>query len=324
MTTFLRKKPRLLAALVLVIAAPALAQSAADPGAEARLRKLEAEVTALQRKVFPGGDGTFFPQIQPGTSATPAPGTPASAPSTDMLARMDAIEGQIARLTSQVEESSNKVSLLEARLVKLEGAAVPAATGTGTVAAPAPAATPAAVAPKPTPSAKPPVTTTKTAPSTPSAARLAAVRAVEKPATADPADDEYSYGFRLWEAKLYPESQQQLKMYLQKYPKHGRVSHARNLLGRTYLDEGNLDEAGNWFLENYRADKTGARAPDSLLFLAETYVRKAAKRTDAAERQKDNNRVCVALAQLVDDYPAEAAGRLRAQYETVRGKVKCN
>ena len=41
--------------------APVLAQDAAT--AE-RLRKVEGEVRALQRKVFPGGDGKFFePQI---------------------------------------------------------------------------------------------------------------------------------------------------------------------------------------------------------------------------------------------------------------------
>lgn len=316
MTKFLRTKPRLFAALMLVIAAPALAQSSLDPGAEARLRKIEAEVGALQRKVFPGGDGTFFPQLQPGQSAAPATGTPATAPVTDMLARMDALDGQIARLTAQVEESGNKVSLLEGRLAKLEAAAAPAApaaTGSGTVVAPAPAPTTAAVTPKPAPTAKPPVTTTKSAPANPPAARLAAVRAVEKPATADPGDDEYSYGFRLWEAKFYPEAEQQLKLYMQKHPKHTKVSHARNLLGRAYLDEGNLDEAGKWFYENYKADKNGARAPDSVLYLAETW-----------QRKKDTNRVCIALAQFVDDYPAEAAGRLRSQYEALRGKVKCN
>jgi TolA-binding protein len=311
MTKFLRSKPRLFAALMLVIAAPALAQSSLDTGAEARLRKLEAEVGALQRKVFPGGDGTFFPQIQPAAAGTPATGTPATAPTTDMLARMDALDGQIARLTAQVEESGNKVAQLEGRLVKLETAAAPAATGSGTVVAPVPAATTAAVTPKPTPTAKPAVTTTK--PATPSAARLAAVRAVEKPVTADPGDDEYSYGFRLWEAKFYPEAQQQLKLYLQKHPRHAKLSHARNLLGRAYLDEGNLDEAGKWFYENYKADKNGARAPDSVLYLAETWHRK-----------KDTNRVCIALAQFVDDYPADAAGRLRSQYEALRTKVKCN
>ncbi|MBY0344843.1 MAG: hypothetical protein K2Q29_13410, partial [Sphingomonadales bacterium] len=59
-------------ASVATIAVPAAAQ---DSTAEARLRKVEAEIRALQRKVFPGGDGKFFePQIAPGTQA-PAPAT---------------------------------------------------------------------------------------------------------------------------------------------------------------------------------------------------------------------------------------------------------
>ena len=110
----------LLVTLALAIAAPALAQSAADPSLEARLRKLEAEVAALQRVVFPGGDGRFFPQIQPAQPATAAPGTPASAPSADMLTRMDSMEGQLARLTAQVEEDRNRMDKLEARLDALE------------------------------------------------------------------------------------------------------------------------------------------------------------------------------------------------------------
>lgn len=337
----LRKRPGFLAALALVMAAPALAQNAADPAAEARLRKLEAEVAALQRKVFPGGDGTFFPQLQPGQAATTQSGTPATGPVTDILARMDALEAQIARLTAQSEEGANKLGKLETRVTALESAGSAAASTTATSApsapapataaptpTPAPTPAPAAAAPKPAGTApavtapalkpaatapRPATTTPKPAAAAPSATRLAAVRAVEKPQTADPGDDEYSYGFRLWEAKFYPESQQQLKLFLQKYPKHSRVSFARNLLGRAYLDEGNLDEAGKWFYENYKADKGGARAPDSVLYLADTWLRK-----------KDNNRVCIALAQFVDDYPAEAAGRLRSQYDGLRSKVKCN
>ena len=311
-------KPTVMVALVLALAGPALAQNV-DTMAEARIRKIEAEVAALQRKVFPGGDGTFFPQIQPAQAATSPGGTPATTPATDMLARMDALEGQVARLTAQIEESGNKIGKMESRLAALE-AAGSSAVGAGTIAAPTTAAASTAVTPAPKPATPAPGNTkpattppAKPVATGPSATRLAAVRAIEKPATADIGDDEYSYGYRLWEAKFYPEAQQQLKMYLQKYPKHTRVSYARNLLGRAYLDEGNLDEAGKWFYENYKADKAGARAPDSVLYLAETWLRK-----------KDNNRVCIALAQFVDDYPAEAGGRLRSQYDTVRGKVKCN
>ena len=293
-------KSRSLAVVIaMVIAAPALAQSTGD--LDIRLRKLEAEVTALQRTVFPGADGRFFPQQQPGQPSSIAPGSPASAPSTDMLTRMDALEGQVARLTSQVEEDHNKLEKMDARIAALEaGSKAPNAAP-----APAPSSSPAVIktpAPKPVPVAV-----------DPTAKRLAAVRAVEKPRTNDAGDDEYSYGFRLWEAKFFPESEQQLKLFLQKYPKHPRTSYARNLLGRDYLDDNNAHDAAGWFLQNYKLEPKGDRAPDSLLYLAESM-----------RRLGDTQRGCVALKQFSSTFPAEASGRLKTQYEATRAGLKCN
>jgi TolA-binding protein len=170
---------------------------------------------------------------------------------------------------------------------------------TTTTAKPAPAAKPAAAAR--------PVATK------PSPQRLAAVQKIEKPATTDPADDEYSYGFRLWEAKFYPEARQQLQIYVDKYPKHAKISFGRNLLGKAYLDDGKPYEAGGWFVKNYQADKKGARAPDSLLNLAE-----------AMRQYKDTSRACIALAEFGEVYPKEATGRLKSQYDALVKQVKCD
>ncbi len=303
----------LLVAIALALVAPTLplsAQSTSDPAAEARLRKLEAEMRALQRVVFPGGDGKFFPpQVTTGTATTPA-GTPATTPVADMLTRMEALESQLARLTAQTEVNTNKLTQLEAQVAALRaGTPSPAVTSTPT---PAATLTPAAT-PTPRPSASPTPRPTATTASGPSAARLAAVRAVQKPATDDPGDDEYSYGFRLWEAKLHPEAQQQLKLFLDKYPRHTRLSYARNLLGRSLLDEGKPRDAATWFLQNYQANKAGERAPDSLLFLAESM-----------RLLKDTQRACVALSQFVNEYPREAAGRLKGQYDATRGGLTCS
>jgi TolA-binding protein len=117
---------------------------------------------------------------------------------------------------------------------------------------------------------------------------------------------------KLWEAKFYPEAQQQLKLYLDQYPKHKRVSYARNLLGRAYLDDGKPREAAPWFLQNYQADKKGARASDSLLYLSAAMI-----------ELKDINRACIALGEFADGYPAEA-GALKSAYDGIRAKVKCN
>jgi TolA-binding protein len=303
------------------LSGPAFAQ---DTLAEARLRKMEAEIRALQRQVFPGGDGKYFaPEITPGQPAAAGAAAPASTPVTDLLTRMDSVEAQLARLTAQIEQSSNRLSQLEARAgIAASGAAPTAAAPTAPDAnltamsggASQPKPTPAvAAAPAPAPAPERVATSTPApAASGPSATRLAAVRAVEKPSTGDPVDDEYSYGFRLWDAKLYPEAEQQLKMFVDRYPRHERTSYARNLLGRAYLDEGKPRDAATWFLQNYQADKSGARAPDSLLYLAESM-----------RRLQDTSRACIALAEFAETYAAEAAGRLKSQYDATRAGVKC-
>lgn len=302
-----------------VTAVPAMAQ---DNSAEARIRKLEAEMRAVQRQVFPGGDGRYFePQIATGTQPRAAPTTPSTTAVTDILARLDALEAQIATLTAQTEQNANALTQLTTRLSALEvtttAASSPAPTPTpvpGTASAgnlqAMGAATPAA-----RPAATPANTTAPAAaaPTGPTAQRLAAVQAIAKPQTSDPGDDEYSYGFRLWDAGFYPEAQQQLTLFVEKYPRHARISFGRNLLGRAYLDDGKPREAASWFLKNYQADKNGARAADSLLYLAEAMI-----------ASNDTNRACIALAEFSETYPAIATGRLASDYQTSRRKVTCN
>lgn len=297
---------------LIALTATAVPATAQDAATAARLNKAEAEIRALQRKVFPGGDGRFFePQISAAHPTGSVATTPSTTAVTDILARLDAMEAQIARLTSQTEENTNAIAKLNTRLGALEvttGAAAAAVNPTPTPSSTTPAPTPAATRPAavtPTPAA--------TRPTGPSAQRLAAVQAIAKPQTGDAGDDEYSYGFRLWEAKFYPEAQQQLSLFVEKYPNHKQISYGRNLLGRAYLDDGKVKEAAPWFLKNYQSDKQGARAPDSLLFLAEAMI-----------AMKDTKRACIALAEFSETYPAVASGRLKAQYDADRAKVKCN
>ncbi|MDG2001707.1 MAG: hypothetical protein P8J20_00090 [Novosphingobium sp.] len=308
------------AALAVVVpAAPALSQ---DTLGEARVRKMEAEIRALQRKVFPGGDGKFFqPEIkQPNNSGgTSATGQPASSAVTDLLTRMDALETRMAGLTAQIEQNSNRLAQLEASdaatasaasLAAGEGVAAPAETSV----APATGTTPQANLDAMTGGAsKPATTTTPATTSAPPAERVSGVSAVIKPETEDSADDEYTYGFRLWDAKFHPEAQQQLKLFLDKHPTHWRATWGRNLLGRAYLDDGNAREAAKWFLQNYQADKTSARAPDSLLYLGV-----------AMKRLEDTKRACIALAEFSETYAAETAGRLKGLYDTTRNGLDCS
>ena len=286
------------ASATLLTVPPAIAQ---DSGEEARLRKIEAEVRALQRRVFPGGDGRYFePEITaPAETARTPIGGPSTTAVTDILTRLDAMESQLQRLTAQNEENANGLRLLADRVEELEAtrsAAQP--SGTLPVASGTPNATPA---PTPTPAASP------------SPARIAAVQAIMKPQTDDAADDEYTYGFRLWEAGFYPEAQQQLTLFVEQNPDHWRATYGRNLLGRAYLDDDKPRDAAPWFLRNYQADKNAARAGDSLLYLAETMI-----------AIDDTKRACIALAEFGETYPALAAGRLQTQYDANRAKVSCS
>lgn len=213
----------------------------------------------------------------------------------------------MSRLTAQVEQNTNRINQLEA---KLGAGNVNAPAAPATVPAPdAGAATSGSSGATVQPAS---ATNARAATVAPSASRLQAVQAIVKPQTNDPGDDEYSYGFRLWEAKFYPEAQQQLKLFLEKHPKHERASWGRNLLGRAYLDDGNALEAAKWFVQNYQAEKNGARAPDSLLYLGV-----------AMKQLKDTKRACIALAEFSQTYAAEAAGRLRSLYESTRNGLNC-
>ena len=282
---------------LLATSMPAIAQD----NDEARIRKLEAEVRALQRKVFPGGDGRYFePEITGQPASRPTVTAPSTTAVTDILARVDALESQLQRLTAQYEVGTNAIRLLEERIEKIERSSAPAA------AAPLPAASSA-------PSSSAPAASPAPATAKPDPARVAAVQAIAKPQTGDAGDDEYSYGFRLWDAGFFPEAQQQLTMFVEKYSNHARTSYGRNLLGRAYLDDGKPSEAAPWFLKNYQADKNGARAGDSLLYLAESMI-----------ALKDTKRACIALSEFGETYPALASGRLQADYATARSKVKCS
>ncbi len=306
------------AATIATSPVPALAQ---DSATDTRLRKIEAEIRALQRNVFPGGDGRFFePQIaagETGSSSTNTNARTSTTAVTDILARLDAIELQMQRLTAITEENTNSLSLVQTRLAALETSDTPAlATETATEGEEAATDTNLAImtggASGDGATRQIETETASDAVQGPSAERLAAVQAITKPQTDDSADDEYSYGFRLWNAGFYPEARQQLSGFVEQYPSHWRATYGRNLLGRAFLDDGMAEDAARWFLRNYQADRTAARAPDSLLYLAEAMI-----------TLEDTRRACIALAEFGETYPAVASGRLSSKYEESRGKVTC-
>ncbi len=280
--------------------------SVASAQSDARIERIETQLRALQRAVFPGGDERFFePEITPQANSgqtRPQVGTPSSSALTDVLTRLDALEAQLARLTAATEINENALNLLETRLAAVESRAVTAQQPTGVIAVPS--EEPAEL------TANPEVTE---APAAPTPERVAAVQDIAKPATGDQGDDEYVYGFRLWDAGFFPEAQQQLSLFVEQYPDHWRTTYGRNLLGRAFLDAGEPRRAATHFFENYQSDKQAARSPDSLLYLAESMTELG-----------DTRRACIALAEFGETYPALATGRLQEQYESSRGRVDCS
>ena len=312
-----------IALLSAVAAAPLAAQ---DGAVELRVGKLEKEMKAVQRKVFPTGV-PVQPEIGP-LDTGDAGAAPASTPLNDLSSRVDSLEAQLKLLTGQVETNGNRQKKLEEAFKAYQGATdarlkaleptlpdltPPAATPP--VAKPV-ALVPAAVteAPKPAAAKAPAATTTKTAtPAKTDPKRKALVDAVEIPATGDAVEDAYTYGFRLWAAKLYPEAQVKLKEFSAKYPKHKRASFAQNLLGRSYLDEGKPALASVAFYDNYTKNPKGERASESLYYLGVALTR-LKKLPDA----------CKVFDEFKDVYGASAPADLKARVAKARTEASCS
>ena len=213
---------RLATALLLATAAsPVLAQS--RPTVDQRVDKVEKELKAVQRKVFPAGAQAIIePEISAPVAGANDFGDSASTPIADLTARVSSMEQEMSRLTGQVEQSQNRLKQLEDQLAKFRGDAefrINALEGNGgTALSPRPAGAPGTA---------PVVTPPLVADPAPAPAPAAG------PSTGDVAEDAYMAGYRLWEAKKYGEAETALKAYVAKYPQHRRASFAQNLLGRT-------------------------------------------------------------------------------------------
>ncbi|MBX9797717.1 MAG: hypothetical protein K2Y03_12595 [Sphingomonas sp.] len=320
------RKTLWIALLAGVALAPGVARAQSQSGIEGRVDRLEREMRAVQRKVFPGGNAAYFPpEVTPPAAASPAPGVPATSAVADLQTRLTALESQLATVTGQVEQNQYKIQQLEdafnaykratdTRLKALEGAGTVAADpGTApAAAAPAPAA---AAATKPaagtttTPAKPAPAAAAK--PADPARARL--IAAVEKPVTADPADDLYVYGFRLWQAKLYPEAAAQLSQVAVKYPAHRRASWAQNLLGRSYLDDNQPQQAARAFLKNYKDYPDGERTPDSLYYLTVALKKLGKPSAD----------ICKVFDAIAARYESRLSAQLKADVVRGRAEEKC-
>lgn len=285
-----------------------------DVPIEKRVDRLEKEVRAVQRKVFPGG-APVEPDI---TAAVPeAAPVSASTPVTDLLARVTALESQLATLTGQTEQNSYRIKQLEQKFEEMKAANTPPVAAMTAPSVPAPSTTLSTPAPKVV-TAKTALgtATVKSSPVTSTAgadeARKAAVAMIERPSTGDAANDAYTYGFRLWDAKFYPEAQVQLQATLDKYGSTSIGSRTQNLLGRAYYDDGKVTLAAKTLYENYRLRPTGDRAAESLVWLGESLIQ--------MKRLKD---ACLAYESLADEYGTKINVTQKSMMEKGRARAKC-
>jgi TolA-binding protein len=295
------------ASLPLLWTAAASAQSQ-DRTVEGRVGKLEQEMRAVQRRVFPTAGGQVLaPEVGP-TTPTPgvAAGAPATSPVADLEARVSAIESQLARMTGQVEENGNRLKQLEDKVAEMT-APPPLPASIPTTATPAPAA----VAPS-----RPTVTAPARSAPAPGGASLVArneqVAAVERPSTGNAALDNYTYGFRLWAAKFYPEAQTQLQATLDKYGNDSVASRVQNLLGRAYLDDNKPSMAAKVLYENYRTRPKGDRAAESLAWVGESLIQ--------LNRLKE---ACLAYDELGDVFAGSMPASVRDMMAKGRVRAKC-
>ncbi len=94
-------------AAVMILPTAAIAQS----NVEGRVGKLESEMRAVQRKVFPNGAGGYVqPEITAPQTQAQAPGVPASSALSDLTSRVTSLEEQMAGLTGQIEQNGYRTA----------------------------------------------------------------------------------------------------------------------------------------------------------------------------------------------------------------------
>lgn len=255
--------------LLAMVAVPAQAQRSET--VERKVDRLEQELRAVQRRVFPGGRGqTVEPEIRP--EAVPEqPGVSGDALSS-LFDRVNALETQLRTLTSQIEEQGFRTRQTEEELARLrtelqgrverleqQGRApevpVSAATTVPTTGAAEPAAEPAS---------------TGTA--------------------SDSAEADYNAGYRLWNSGRFGEAATALEAAAAAHPDSRWASWARNLHGRALLDDSKPAAAARILLANYEANPRGERAADSLYFLGQALTR-LNRRTEACRVYDELERV---------------------------------
>ena len=247
-------------------AVPALAQR--EVPVERRVDRLEQEMRAVQRRVFPGG--RVEPEIVPQTQGI-QPSASGDALG-NLVERVNSLESQLRTLTGQVEEQGYRTRQMEQEIGRLRTELIGRVDRLEQQARP------------PEPAPEPPA---------------------EEPAAADSAEEAYNAGYRLWAAGNFAAAATALEAVGTRYPTSRWASWARNLHGRALLDDDKPAAAARVLLANYETNPRGERAADSLYFLGQALTR-LNRRTEACRVYDELERVYPQMRDFIRSRLGEA------------------
>jgi TolA-binding protein len=300
-------KYALAAALLASVAAPVLAQR--PPSTQEQIVMLQQQLSASQ------------------------------ASATSLAQRLDAVERQLQQLVNLEEQNGHRVSVVESNLNQVKSDSDSRMSTLeqkiATLSAPAPTQPQTSDAVMPDSGQKDAATGVKWKSANASRSKTDAGSKLRKAQTAladsdsagagpkgeadssqsvtsDPGEDAYSTGYHLWSNGDYAGAIKSLTAFTSEYPKHARVSWARNLIGRSLLDEGQPRAAAEAFLANYRTDPGGGRAQDSLYYLGQSLMKLG-----------QPGQACKAYAELESVYGSKVRPDIRSMLPKAKADAGC-
>lgn len=300
-----------------------------------RMDRLQRDMDVMQRNLARGGSGGGSVQpVSPPPPQQMAPGA-GTVPSSGFVEqtdiRLSALEGQIRDLTGRIEETLNRVTIVQQRLDKLVGdvdfrlgqiekGGAPAAAAE---AAPAPAAA-APGTPASAPVVRPGEARIQLVPggpaTAPQAANPQAAQAGGAPAAAanvalpaGPPETQYEFAYGLYQQAVqdrgdFGRAESALRGFVSANGTHRLAGDAQYWLGETFYARRDWNNASAAFAEQFRRFPQNAKAPDSLLRLGQS-LGQLNRKADA----------CGTLAELDRRYPAATQSiKIAAQRERTR------
>lgn len=278
-----------------------LAQSDELQSLVSRLERLERDINALNIQVSRGKSQQGAP------AGSAAAGAIAAGPDsiiTRMELRIAELESELRAATGHAEETAHKLAEINHRLDKLISDMdyrLSALEGTGGAAS-----SMKPPSPPPVGAAPPEIIGTITQSELRAAQKQeekkenlqkeSPAQTAKAPSGVLPAGspkDRYNYAFTLMRQSKYNEAETALREFLESHGDDELAGNARYWLGETFYVRNDFRSAAQTFIEGYRKNPKGAKAPDTLMKLGMSLAKLDKK-----------NEACAAFSKLAKDFPA--------------------